>query len=139
LKKLLIALSIFLAVAVGISVLFLWDGSTTDESRQSKPETTYKPRRTREEVDKGIAESRAARESLLKQYASESDSQEARMAREKRAALSESHTATGEKEARTRLEEIDKKLREASTEEEAEKLRRHRKLVEQVLDKLGQM
>ena len=144
-KKRLIATAILvLIVGGGVTIVMLTqpadDLQKGAEDTKRDPAAGFVPRRTRAEMEKGIAEARAEREKLAASSATGALDAEAQKARETQDKLLAAQTPTGaEAEARVRLAEIEQNLASTTDPAERERLERQKRLVEEVIAKLGKI
>jgi hypothetical protein len=145
-KRRLIATGILaLAVCGGIAILMLTQPTEepqkkTTDGVQQDPAAGFVPRRTRAELEMGIAEARAEREKLAATGSPGATDAEAAQALEMQKKLQAAQTPSGaEAEARARLAEIEQKLSSTSDPKEREQLERQKRLVEEVIAKLGKL
>lgn len=103
------------------------------------PGADFVARRSRTELEKGMAEARTEREKSTGTVATDT-SPETAYARKMQGGLAATkNPADAEAEARSRLDEISKELQSATAVEDRERLERQKRLVEEVLAKMGKM
>ena len=139
-RRLIVVLVLVLLIG-GAVILMILRGGEGDRQRPTiEPAAGFVPRHSREEVERGIAEARSEREKLNSLPANGVTNAEAAQALAmKRKAEAMQTPAGAEAEARRQLVEIDRRLALASDPKEREQLERQKRLVEEVLAKLGKM